>query len=181
MVRHVVLAVAAAVVAVSWSGLAQGSAAAGDTPAVVTCVGENTARFSPGLTYRPRTVTVSGQDTARQCVSLTHPTLHSFVGAFGGTAQLSCADLLSSGSGTETLFWNGSTTLTSTWAWTQTVTQQGSLVVATITGPITAGVLKDSALTQIITVPSLNFDACNQPGGLTSNTGPSEWAFTNVI
>lgn len=179
MVRQFVSVFAvAAIAAVSVLGLTQGPAAAAT---LVTCTGSNTANFSPGLTNQPQTVTVSGQDSATHCLSLTHPALHSFVGPFSGTAQLSCADLLSSGSGTETLFWNGGTTLTSTWAWTQSVIEQGAFVVATIVGPITDGVLDGSNLTQIITVPSVNFNACNQPGGLTSNTGPSEWVFTDVI
>lgn len=177
MARHAAVAFVAVVVGVLILGLIPARAAA---VTLVTCVGHNTAQFSPGLTNQPQTVTVTGQDVAAPCLSVTHPHLRSFVGPFGGTAQLSCADLLSSGSGTETLYWNGGTTLTSTWAWTQSVVQQGTFVVATVTGPITAGALEGATLIQTITVPVLNFDACTQPGGLTSNTGPSEWVFTNV-
>lgn len=178
MARHAAVAFVAVVAGAVILGPTPGKATAA---ALITCAGHNTAQFSPGLTSHPQTVTVTGQDVATQCLSLTHPQLRSFVGPFGGTAQLSCADLLSSGSGTETLYWNGSTTLTSTWAWTQSVVQQGTFVVATVTGPITAGALDGSTLIQTITVPVLNFDACDQPGGLTSNTGPSQWVFTNVI
>lgn len=52
--------------------------------------------------------------------------------------------------------------------------------MATAVGPVRAWVLAGSSLTQVITVPSINFDACTPTGGLTHNEEPAEWAFTGI-
>jgi hypothetical protein len=147
---------------------------------LLTCTGRVEINYSPGLTYTEQTVAVGGQDTAEVCTSLTHPQLHSFVGPFTGTGQRSCLDLLAEGSGTQTLYWNGSTTTTSHWEWTGHPTQTGSLLIVVTTGPITSGTLAGATLTQELIVTADTLNACTQPGGLTQLHGPSTWEFTDL-
>lgn len=146
----------------------------------VTCTGEVEVTFTPGLTFTEQAVTVNGQETADTCVSVTHPRLHSFVGPFSGATQRSCLTLLGEGAGTQTLYWNGSTTSTSRWEWTSHPTQTGSVLVVVTTGAITSGVLAGATVTQELVVTADSLDACDQPGGLTQLQGPATWQFTDL-
>lgn len=145
---------------------------------VINCTGEVELAFSPGLTYTDQTVSYTGEDRATSCISLTHPYLHSFVGPFSGTATQSCGTLLDDGVGTEILYWNGGTTLTSTWTYSYVAQQLASVVVYTVTGTVTSGVAAGAVLNQVNVIALADFLACSQPGGLQGYRGTSTWAFT---
>jgi hypothetical protein len=167
------------------TALATGTALVGPAPAyasptLINCVGEVELDFSPGLTNTDQEVDYVGEDRGTACVSLTHPTLHSFVGPFNGTSVQSCATLLDGGEGTETLYWNGSSTLTSEWTYTYTSQQVGTAVVYAVNGPITAGVAAGATLNQVNIIPLADFAACSTPGGLQHHQGTSTWVFTGL-
>jgi hypothetical protein len=145
---------------------------------LVTCIGTNQVHFSPGLTYQEQMVALSGQDSGT-CQSLTHPGLHSVTDPFGGTVPLSCVALSTSGvQATETLYWNGGTTLTSQWETTNFIQLVNGVLVSTLSGPITSGTLAGATLTLTTTLLPSQLDACSQPGGLQDISGPSIWIFT---
>jgi hypothetical protein len=108
--------VAVALIGVLVLGMTASPMAAATT--LINCVGESELHYSPGLTNEVQTVTFSGEDRAITCLSLTHPTLHSFIGPYGGTGEQACTSLDSDGEGTQTLYWNGTTNLTSFWEFT---------------------------------------------------------------
>ena len=145
---------------------------------LINCTGEVELTFNPGLTYTDQNVTYTGEDRATSCVSLTHPTLHSFVGPFSGSATQSCGTLLDDGVGTEVLYWNGSSTLTSTWTYSYTAQQLATTVVYEVNGLITSGVAAGALLNQVNVIPLADFLACSEPGGLQHYEGVSTWAFT---
>jgi hypothetical protein len=109
---------------------------------------------------------------------LTHPTLHSFIGPYGGTGEQACTSLGSDGEGTQTLYWNGTTNLTSFWEFTYSAQYVGGFLVSTVTGPITSGIAAGSTLTQVLLVPITDLAACDEPGGLTTQKSTSTWVFT---
>lgn len=80
--------------------------------------------------------------------------------------------------GTETLYWNGTTTLTSDWTYTSTAQQLATVAVYTVNGTITGGVAAGATLNQINVVALADFLACSQPSGLEPYEGASNWAFT---
>jgi len=159
--------------------------AAGMTPksaqalTLINCSGEVELHYAPGLTNTTQTVSLTGEDRATLCLSLTHPTLHSFVGPYTSTGQLSCASLTSAAQGTETIYWNGNPNLTSSWTWSYSGVSVGGSIIATATGPITSGVVAGATLTQVVVTPVTALAACNQPGGLQTQTATSTWVFSN--
>lgn len=154
------------------------AAPAAASTTIINCTGQVELEFTPGLTYSDQLVSYTGEDRATSCLSLTNPTLHSFVGPFSGTATQSCGTLLDDGVGTEVLYWNGTTTLTSTWTYTYTAQQLATEVVYTVNGTVTSGVAAGAVLNQVNIIPLANFLACSQPGGLQGYQGLSTWAFT---
>lgn len=154
----------------------------GNSPVLVNCVGANYQHFDPGLTNETRHVTMSGRDEATTCVSLTHPHLHSFIGPFSGTGDLSCTSLFVGGGGTQKIYWNGksSPAYTSVWQFTFNYNNVNGNNVGVATGPIVSGPLAGSTLTQTITVPQTNLLACFTPEGMKDNNGPSTWTFSNL-
>lgn len=151
------------------------------SPAVVNCVGSHVLEFDPGLTNQLQTVTLSGQDSGSTCVSVTNPELHSFIGPFSGETELSCTSLLTTGSGTETLYWNGTTHLVSVWNWTISFQNINGTNVGIAVGPIVSGVLAGATLTQTITVPETDLGACSTEEGMTENGFISTWAFVRLL
>jgi hypothetical protein len=146
---------------------------------VVNCVGNMHSTYSPGLTNETRTHYVVGSDNATLCVSLTHPTLTSFVGPYSGSGEVSCNALLAPGAGTETLYWNG-TTQFSTWSFDVSQTSGNGTRIVTATGPITSGVLAGTTLTQIAAFPNDQFLGCSTETGVEEFTGETTWAFTDI-
>jgi hypothetical protein len=146
---------------------------------LVNCVGTSSMTLTPGVTNTVQTHDVVGMEVAT-CVSLTHPSLLSFVSPFDGTMESSCTALFSPGTGTQVFHWNGSQTQTSTWAWTASQSTVNGTEIMTVTGPITDGLLEGSTLTQTVTAPVLDLTACSTPAGIGNLTGPSTWTFTGV-
>ncbi len=146
---------------------------------LINCTGESEIHYSPGLTNQIQTVALTGEDRATLCLSLTHPTLHSFVGPFSATGQQSCATLTAAGQGVQTLYWNGTTNMTSSWTFTYSAQSVGGSLIATVTGPITSGIAAGSTLTQVLLTPLTSLAACNEPGGLQTQKSISTWVFSN--
>jgi hypothetical protein len=95
--------------------------------------------------------------------------------------HLSCLSLSTSGiRATETLYWNGGTTLSSTWENTNYVQLVNGVLVSTLTGPITSGTLAGATLTLITTLLPSELTACTEPGGLQEISGLSTWIFTGL-
>ncbi|MEE4541334.1 hypothetical protein V2S66_05050 [Streptomyces sp. V4-01] len=161
--------------------LVSAAAASAQTPAaavgLVNCAGTTTVDFSPGVTDTSRTVAVSGADEATTCLSLTHPGLTSFSGPFSGTATQSCTTLFGGGSGTETLYWNDSTT--STWNYTNSFSNVNGTKVGTSTGTISAGTLTGASITQTITFVNLDLSACSTTG-VTELNGTDTWTLAGL-
>jgi len=147
---------------------------------LVTCSGTDDVHFSPGLTYSQQSVALSGQDSA-SCTSLTDPSLHSVSDPFGGTVPLTCDDLTTSGvEATETLYWNGGSSLTSQWDATNHIELVNGNLVSVLSGPITSGTLAGVTLTVTVTMVASQLDACSQSGGLQHLSGPSTWVFSGT-
>ncbi|MBS0452809.1 MAG: hypothetical protein JSS14_16060 [Proteobacteria bacterium] len=145
---------------------------------LINCTGQTEILYSPGLTNQAQAVTYTGEDRATLCISLTHPTLQNFVGPFSGGGQLSCTSLTNVSQGTETLYWNGTTTLTSSWTFTYNPVMVGGSLISTVSGPITAGVAAGATLTQVLVLPLTALAACSEPGGLPTQKPTSTWAFS---
>jgi hypothetical protein len=177
--RTLIASVAASVaLTLGWLGLTAAPAFA--TPTLVTCAGSNEAHYSPGLTNDEQMTTLSGADTGN-CTSLTHPSLTSVADAFGGTLPLSCTTVFSVQDIVETLYWNGGTTLTSTWTFDATFTIVNSNIVVTLSGPITGGVLAGANLSLITVVATAELAGCSQPGGVEDLNGASTWVFSSLF
>ena len=145
---------------------------------LINCTGQTEILYSPGLTNQTQAVTYTGEDRATLCISLTHPTLQTFVGPFSGGGQLSCTSLMNASQGTETLYWNGTSTQTSSWTFTYNPVMVGGALVSTVSGPITAGIAAGATLTQVLVLPLTALAACSDPGGLPIQRPTSTWAFT---
>ncbi|GAA2208345.1 hypothetical protein GCM10009850_038030 [Nonomuraea monospora] len=150
--------------------------AASATLTLVNCAGTTTVEFSPALTDTTQTVAVSGADEGG-CVSLTHPGLNAFTAPFSGTATQSCTSFFAGGSGTETLYWNDSTT--SAWNYTNSFSNVNGTKVGTSTGTIASGTLAGADVTQTITFVNLNLTACSTTG-LSDISGTSAWTFSDL-
>jgi hypothetical protein len=135
------------------------------TPALVNCTGTYQPTYSPGATNDEQEILLSGENNG-DCVRLTHPSLTSVRLPYGGPLVLSCTTLLTVEDFEATLYWNGATTLTSTWVLDATQASINSNLVATFTGPITNGVLAGSNLTIVGAYAPSDLAGCNQPGGI---------------
>ncbi|MBB5868491.1 hypothetical protein F4553_001870 [Allocatelliglobosispora scoriae] len=155
------------------------AAPAAASPTLVTCVGTDTAHYTPGLTHTTQTVTVTGQNAA-SCTSLTHPNLRSVADPYAATFPSSCENLTTNASGTDQLYWNGVPAQSSTWNYTLNVVTVDGTLLSTFSGPITAGVLAGSTLTIVTAEPTIDLLACGHPAGLIDVGGPSSWTITGL-
>ena len=147
------------------------AAAASASPAatLVTCSGQQTSTYQPGITTTSRQTTVAGSETF-DCASATHPSLAAATVTFSAVREYSCLSLLDGGPIARTIAWStgAGSTLTGTSA-VQIV--DGQLVVV-VTGTITAGLLRGaSAVEQITLVGAL--DACDDTAGVSELEGPA--------
>ncbi|MBW8485424.1 hypothetical protein [Actinomadura parmotrematis] len=136
----------------------------------VTCpAGNQTVSFSPGVKTAPQTVTVTYNAALGVCASLSQPSITS--GTSGGTVTvtLSCADLLSTTTGTQVFTWN--TGQSSTLAFTRTVTNVNGQTVITLRGKISAGLFTGRTAVFTVVEPVLDLTACQTAAGLTSQAG----------
>jgi hypothetical protein len=101
--------------------------------------------------------------------------------AFGGTIPLSCTTVFSVQDVVETLYWNGGTTLTSTWTFDVTFTIVNSNIVVTLSGPLTGGVLAGANLSLVTVVATADLAGCSQPGGVEDLSGASTWVFSSLF
>lgn len=145
---------------------------------VMRCSGFVDTFYTPGLTNVEQQVAFTGGDHATACTSQFMPNLRSFEGPFKGTGTESCLGRFDPGASVETLYWNGSTNLTSVWPFSYTAERTDTSVIYTATGRVTSGVATGTTITQQIVEPLSDFNACTEPGGMTLQQGTSTWTFT---
>lgn len=150
------------------------------TLVAVVCVGSDTTNYDPGLRDFSQTVDTYGTDEGHSCTGLGKISgLNSFTASFTGHYTASCISPIQSGSGTEVLTWNDSTT--STWSWSSTVaTNSAGQLVGTYDGLITAGRYAGANLNNTDIEPNTNVTACFSSPGLTQTTGTATWTFTDI-
>lgn len=137
-------------------------------------LGSQQVTQTPGLTNTEQTVDVVVALDLGTCASLSHPTIHTGTSHADFTATLSCADLLSTGTGSQVFAW--STGETSTFSFTRTVAQTDGETVLTLTGKITSGLFTGDNGVLTIADTTLDLAACQSPGGLTHESGATSLA-----
>jgi hypothetical protein len=134
----------------------------------VTCVGSQTATFTPPLTKAPKPVTVTASTQYGPCTSPSVPALTA--GSRNATIpypSLSCLDLLNSAPLTYTINWN--TGQQSTITGSTAVNTVGAALVVTITGNVTAGLFAGDSVVQTITGPATDITKCTLGLGTVSS------------
>jgi hypothetical protein len=175
LTRWTAVCLTTALVSTGLIALTGAPAAAATT--IIRCIGSVDVRYSPGLTNQEQRIEFSGADHATMCASQVFPNLRNFEGPFRGTGTESCPGRFDPGAGSETLFWNGTSNLTSFWQYTYSVQRTDTSVIYTATGRVTAGIATGAVVHQQIVEPLSDFDACNQPGGMQVQEGTSSWVF----
>ncbi|MBV1856631.1 hypothetical protein [Catellatospora tritici] len=147
----------------------------------VVCPGSDDVTFSPGLRNFSQTVSFSETLEGHACTGLGKiPGDNSFATSFSGTTQLSCTTLHASGMFTLVFTWSPSGR-TSTWsAALGEVAYVNGQVVATATGPITAGDYTGSTLTSVSVYPTAQLAACLSAPGLTHLHGTVTWTVAGL-
>jgi hypothetical protein len=158
------------------------TAPASAAPTVVTCTGNQTITYSPGLTNTP-TVQTSQVSTAYSvCAHVDGLSVSTMTGSsrvtFSG-ASLTCAALLDTVPGQQVVTWSDGRT--STFTYSLTATNVSGELVATATGTISAGLYAGAIAEQVSTSVGLNgLTACGTPQGLTSISGLVQLVITGV-
>lgn len=138
----------------------------------VTCAGTQTSTYNPGLQLlTTQTVTATVATHYGTCVSAADPAIHSASPTLvQRQATLSCVALLSSAPapGTVTYTWDNGRT--STFQYTNSLTQAAGLLTVTATGSIVSGEFAGASAVAVAEDVALPTD-CLAPGGLTSQTG----------
>lgn len=185
--RHAVWTVAALLVA---GGISAAAAPVSATPVAspdvslvqVTCVGNETVTFSPGVTNTPGPVVNTTTQTFSPCLHVNGLHVTTWSGfAFGQSNRVaSCLQLFGGGPGTRTIEWSNGHT--STWDYT-TTTQivEGNYVVVG-TGAITDGLYEGALAQRELVLLGLveGLAACNTPEGLTELSGAFTFTITGL-
>ena len=150
-------------------GLPFGSTAAHAAVLDASCVGTQTATYSPGLTLTPAMQSVGANTVYTPCVSPGRPALTAARNTSFARQSLSCLDVDQTGSGSKIIVWN--TGEISAFAFNRTVSHLAGTAVVTLTGAITAGVFAGDTAVEVITGPSLDILACFMPPGITGRAG----------
>jgi hypothetical protein len=170
--RFLLAAAAALAVAACSDRTPTGARQAPDTPRMhlglphLTCVGTQTATFTPGLLLTPRTVSTKLSSVFSPCVSPDDPTLTSGTLSLTFTTSQSCLDLPYAASGTKTYHWNNGQS--SSFTFNAVAQNLGGQFVVVSTGTITAGQFAGSPAVEQITGPTAELLDCLAPPGLTS-------------
>jgi hypothetical protein len=127
----------------------------------LTCVSDTDVTYHPGLTFVPQTrnIQVDGELT---CVG--HPSITA--GSYGAHlhAVRSCADLLTSTTGTFTIQWNGGAHGFSTISFSRTATIVGGDIVTTEAGTVVAGDFSGSATLFVTVGPNVTAECVSDQG-----------------
>jgi hypothetical protein len=154
-------------------GLSAGAAHAGIGDP--TCTETEAVTYSPGLsnTEELEDVTVDNNLT---CTSLSDPTLRSgHVGATVDGIARSCTDLLSTSSGSYTIYWNNGRT--STISYTRVPDYADGSLVITEDGTVTAGEFYGDTSVHVAELADLDLTACDTSPGITSTSGTGFYIF----
>ena len=147
--------------------------------ALLTCTGQATSTFKPGLRNFTQSTRTTVTENYRLCISLQG--LTSGRGSLKTTEQASCTSSLSladdkisytfgAGPGAKTSHVDFTTTVVTHLA-------DGSTVVEA-TGTVTSGYDAGAAAERVKVLPALSLTACSQPPGLTSVQGTATLTFT---
>lgn len=143
-------------------------------PLELTCVGNNTADFTPGLTLTSQTTAIHAEGAYTACVSTTDPAVTSGTYVADGSGTLSC--LAGGHAGRYTIHWN--TGESSTIAFTNSIAFRPlgeSIVVAD--GSVTAGKFLGRKFTGTFTLLQVSLLNCLS-SGVTQSTGPTTLLLT---
>ncbi|WP_027343144.1 hypothetical protein [Hamadaea tsunoensis] len=169
--RHRVLALAGLLPLVI-AAVVVASAPAQASGFLVTCGGNQTTTYNPGLTDTPRTLVRSGQNNHTPCVATVSPFAFSGSTSFTSTSTLSCLSLTAANTGVDVITWSFGAT--STFAYDRTVTIAEGQTVVTLDGTVTSGVFAGAHATETITSVALDLLDCATATGITSTYGISE-------
>lgn len=153
-----------------------GLTAAAPTPATaadqLTCAGSQTSAYAPGLQLlTTQTVTATVNTHYGTCASVTDPTIHSASPTLvQRQATLSCVALLSSAPSPGTIVYRWDNGQTSTFQYSNSLTQAAGLLTVTATGSIVSGEFAGASAVAVAEDVALPTD-CLSAGGLTSQTG----------
>ena len=144
----------------------------------IVCLGSQTSRYSPGLTFTSREVTTTATGVMSGCVSPTHPQLHSgTVVPYTGTSEQSC--LLSNARFTKTVLWNtGHFSTYSARAVVNLKPDGTSVIVAT--GEVISGLFMGARIEQVSALPNTALTACLSDPGATEVLGPVIFTITPI-
>lgn len=152
-----------------------GAGAARATIGDLTCTETEAVTYSPGLTNAEQLEDVT-VDNNLACTSLSDPTLTS--GHVGGTIHgisRSCTDLLTTSTGTYTIYWNN--TRTSAISYTRVPTYADGTLVIVEHGTVTAGEFVGDNSVHVVELVDLDLTGCDTPPGITGTSGTGVYTF----
>jgi hypothetical protein len=129
----------------------------------LTCVSDTDVTYHPGLHLTPQDQNIKVDGQLSPCAGDPSITAGSYAAHLH--AVRSCADLLTSTTGTFTIQWNGGTAGFSTISFSRTATIVGGNIVTTEVGTVVAGDFTGAATTFVTTGPN-NLLLCNTTEGL---------------
>jgi hypothetical protein len=149
-------------------------------PALLTCTGQATSTFSPGLRNFTQTTRVKSTESYPLCLSSRVPLLTSGQGTLNTTEPASCAaSLVVTDDQITYTFGTGPGAKTSHVDFTTTVVtrQLNGSTVVDATGTVTSGYDEGAAAERVKVLPALNLNACSHAPGVPSIQGSTTLIF----
>jgi hypothetical protein len=135
----------------------------------ITCVGDQTATYAPGLTLEVRPTDFKVTGTLRNCVSLAHPEIVS--GTFSGEGKGSFSCLAANAMLRTVITWNTGQSTTVDVGLTVNAKPAGSTVLVSA-GEVRDGLFRGGVYVAPKVLPNPDPLACTTPAGMSSASGP---------
>lgn len=146
---------------------------------LLTCAGNYSITYNPGLTNTPQTVSFTAQTSYTLCLPALG--LTGTATAAATLPSIACSQLLNPpNAGTTTINWN--TGESSKYTWTSTAAAVAGAIVTTTNGTITEGKFVGSTIERITISPNIQTlqNACNRAGGLTQENGTASLTIVGI-
>lgn len=164
--RRLLSAITALGMLISTLFLAPAAHATDAAPALVTCLGQATQNYSPGLTLTPRLTTISSS-ASLDCLGSPDAVSTSF-----GPVSTQASCLLGDLGGPTTVVYRWSDGSTSTIDLSFVVTRPLGQTILTGTGTVTVGLYQGSLVQVVYAYISPSIAACLSPSGVSQVSGP---------